>query len=997
MMTNAPFEKKHPAGEPNSGSRWHRWEPHIHAPGTLFNDQFGGPEKFDDYLKELETANPPIRALGVTDYYLTDSYECILNAKTAGRLPNVQLLFPNIEMRLDIGTIEGRSVNFHLLVCPDDPDHLKELRRFLERVTFPAYKDTFNCTKDDLIRLGQRVDPNTSGVAALRLGAQRFKVNLSEFRKTYNENAWAKANILIAAAGSKVDGTSGVREPADATLREEIESLAHIIFASSVAQREFWLGMRCASKEMLEERFGGLKPCMHGCDAHRLDSVALPDGDRYSWIKGALEFDALRQAVIDPAGRSYVGPMVPLGASSSQVISSITIGGAPWATTPVIPLNPGLVAIIGARGSGKTALADVIALACDATEYPLSKASFLDRAKQLLAGSTVSIRWQSGEEEVRFLDVDANFSNNEFPRARYLSQQFVNELCSSEGMTDKLLAEIERVIFEAHSPSESDGAADFDELQQLRAMRFREARQREEATLESLSEEIGTELEKQNQIEPLRKQIEEKEKLVKGFTNDRSKLVLKGSEQRVERFNAVVAAIEKVRANVSFFTKQEQTLLSLQDEVGNHRQFQAPEGLRRAREKYKESRIKPQDWDSFLLDYSGDVDGTLETTLDAARTTAKNWRGTPPPTNIDLQIAYVQDDAVLEKQPLALLEAERARLEKVMGGDQQTAARFASLSKTISQENAALERLRERLKDAEGAPVRRKERLKEREQAYLKVFEAIVSEQTVLRELYEPLMEHLGKVPGTLEKLSFSVVRKVDLESWASEGELLIDKRLKGLLKGRGTLRGFAESMLKGAWIAGSAQTVAAAMSVFRDKVTDEFLEQLKSADPETFRPWSKRFAKWLYGTDHIKIEYSIDYTGVDIRKLSPGTRGIVLLLLYLALDAADERPLIIDQPEENLDPKSIFDDLVGLFLAAKNKRQVIMVTHNANLVVNTDADQIIIAQVGTGTQGCLPPISYTSGGLETKAIRTAVCEILEGGDRAFKERARRLRVRLDR
>ena len=55
------------------------------------------------------------------------------------------------------------------------------------------------------------------------------------------------------------------------------------------------------------------------------------------------------------------------------------------------------------------------------------------------------------------------------------------------------------------------------------------------------------------------------------------------------------------------------------------------------------------------------------------------------------------------------------------------------------------------------------------------------------------------------------------------------------------------------------------------------------------------------------------------------------LLLLYLALDDSDDRPLIIDHPEENLDPKSVFDELVALFIAAKAKRQVIMVTHNAN------------------------------------------------------------------
>lgn len=122
-----------------------------------------------------------------------------------------------------------------------------------------------------------------------------------------------------------------------------------------------------------------------------------------------------------------------------------------------------------------------------------------------------------------------------------------------------------------------------------------------------------------------------------------------------------------------------------------------------------------------------------------------------------------------------------------------------------------------------------------------------------------------------------------------------------------------------------------------------------------------------------------------------------MLLLLYLALDEADDRPLIIDQPEENLDPKSVHDELVALFIAAKAKRQVIMVTHNANLVVNTDADQIIVAHAGPHARGQLPEITYRSGGLENAAIRKDVCDILEGGEAAFRERARRLRVRLER
>jgi len=163
------------------------------------------------------------------------------------------------------------------------------------------------------------------------------------------------------------------------------------------------------------------------------------------------------------------------------------------------------------------------------------------------------------------------------------------------------------------------------------------------------------------------------------------------------------------------------------------------------------------------------------------------------------------------------------------------------------------------------------------------------------------------------------------------------------------------------------------------------------------FRAWLKQFAHWLFSTKHISVRYEITYDGVDISKLSPGTRGIVLLLLYLALDDADDRPLIIDQPEENLDPKSVYEELVSLFLAAKGKRQVVMVTHNANLVINTDADQIIVAEAGPHPKGGLPSITYRSGGLENAEIRKAVCNILEGGEEAFRERARRLRVRLDR
>ena len=347
----------------NKGSEWRRWEPHIHAPGTVMNDQFKGPTAWEDYLTALENAAPKIKALGVTDYYLTDTYEKVLEAKRSGRISDIELVFLNIELRIGIGTTKGGWVNMHLMVSPEDPDHLEKAKAFVRNLRFRFQEEAFNCTREDLIRLGRiHGSSNMSDKLALEQGATQFKVGLEQLQDEFERSRWARENVLVAVAGGKDDGTSGVKDAADAALRTEIEKFADIIFASSAAQREFWLGLRAASPKELISTYGGLKPCMHGSDSHEVATVGRPDGNRFSWIKGGLEFDALWQACIDPAGRAFVGEAPPSSGTPSQLIDEIELLNAPWAKTPRIAFNHGLVAVIGARGSGKTALADIVAL-----------------------------------------------------------------------------------------------------------------------------------------------------------------------------------------------------------------------------------------------------------------------------------------------------------------------------------------------------------------------------------------------------------------------------------------------------------------------------------------------------------------------------------------------------------------------------------------------------------------------------------------------------------
>jgi len=992
------FEKQLGGKSVNAGSTWRRWDPHVHFPGTVLNDLYTGADAWERNLTDLESRTPVIEAIGVTDYYSLDTYERLVVSKAEGRLPDCALLFPNIEMRLALGTVKGSWVNVHLLVSPEKSDHVEEARRFLGRLSFEAFEDTFTCTPQELIRLGRKAGATGPDRAALEMGSRQFKVSFDQLRELYRRTAWARENLVIVVAGND-DGAGGLRDGSDAITRQEVLKLAHVIFAASPAQREFWLGDRSATVDQLWELYGGPKPCLHGSDGHDHTRSGVPDGDRFSWLKGAPTFDALRQACIDPRTRAYVGLEPPVSALPSLVLSLVAVDGADWMATSTVDLNPGLVAIIGARGSGKTALADIIAAGCDALPTKVNQQSFLHRAREFLADTSVVVTWgEGGAERRRIIDEDEWFDRA--PRARYLSQQFVDELCSSTGMTDELLKEIERVVVDFHSVSDRDGAVSFDDLLELRATRHRQARSREEAALAAVSERIGTELEKVKLVDGYKNQIAEATRLIGQCTTDRSKLIEKGSEERVGQLQALTEAAEKVRGTVRGLNLQAQELLSIQDEVRDVRTNWAPEDLRDTAQKHAASGLRGEEWNPFRLDYSGPVDTILAERLKKAQELGASWKGRAPSPPADVQATYLIEGAELHRQPLAVLEAEIGRLQQLVSVDKATATKFSALSKKIVEENERLERLKEKLADAEGAKARADDLQTEREAIYKRVFDAILAEEAVMNDLYAPIKARLAGGKTTLSKLAFSVTRTADVATWAKRGEEeLVDLRRQGPFRGKGTLQQIADQALKAAWEQGDTETVSAAMKAFRHAYAADLIEhaRVSKTDQAEYRAWLKRFAQWLYSTDHISIRYSVDYDGVDIRKLSPGTRGIVLLLLYLALDDADDRPLIIDQPEENLDPKSIFDELVTLFLQAKSKRQVIMVTHNANLVINTDADQIIVATAGTHAAGELPPITYTSGGLEDAEIRKAVCDILEGGERAFKERARRLRVRLQR
>lgn len=136
----------------------------------------------------------------------------------------------------------------------------------------------------------------------------------------------------------------------------------------------------------------------------------------------------------------------------------------------------------------------------------------------------------------------------------------------------------------------------------------------------------------------------------------------------------------------------------------------------------------------------------------------------------------------------------------------------------------------------------------------------------------------------------------------------------------------------------------------------------------------------FLYSLDYLKPLFELKWQGKPLDQLSPGERGSLLLIFFLLIDKRDV-PLLIDQPEENLDNQTIATMLVPAIKFSKERRQIIMVTHNPNLAVVCDTDQVIHAQLEkmAGNR-----VTYTSGAIEDPTITQLIVDVLEGTKPAF-------------
>jgi wobble nucleotide-excising tRNase len=177
----------------------------------------------------------------------------------------------------------------------------------------------------------------------------------------------------------------------------------------------------------------------------------------------------------------------------------------------------------------------------------------------------------------------------------------------------------------------------------------------------------------------------------------------------------------------------------------------------------------------------------------------------------------------------------------------------------------------------------------------------------------------------------------------------------------------------------------------FVDKITLHLQQDMRSAQQGKMLINSqlrkhvepKHLYDYLWSFRYLEPEYSLKLDGKDLSLLSPGERGTLLLVFYLLVDRSNE-PIIVDQPEENLDSQTVYRLLIPVIKEVKKRRQIIMVTHSPNIAVVCDAEQIIHAFIDRANGN---RVIYTMGSIESPQINKYLVDVLEGTRPAFDNR----------
>ncbi len=251
--------------------------------------------------------------------------------------------------------------------------------------------------------------------------------------------------------------------------------------------------------------------------------------------------------------------------------------------------------------------------------------------------------------------------------------------------------------------------------------------------------------------------------------------------------------------------------------------------------------------------------------------------------------------------------------------------------------------------------------------------------------LYEPIREFIRNRSSLASKIRIGLTASIDATRFPAEFMDWIDRRAAGPYSGAREGNEILSDLVKATDFSDLERAVN-----FAESIADQFESNSGHVAHSQLKKNRSPSGLWdyLYGYSYLESRYALTLGGRELRHLSAGEKGLLLLVFYLLLQKSDS-PLIVDQPEENLDNQTVYEYLVPCLDDARTRRQIVLVTHNPNLAVACDADQLVFATMDKEQQ----KIEYTTAALESKEGAERAMQVLEGTTPAFDARRRSYKI----
>ncbi len=989
----------------NRGSEWRKWDLHIHTPDSIVQDYKKGDKEsiWEKYLEELQSLPTDIKVIGINDYWFLDGFKKVKEFKDSGKLPNIELILPVIELRLRdyVGNNSLNKINYHVIFSDELTTNEIE-SEFINKIEMTEFENR-SLNIGNLENFGKKIKqdtpmPKQTNDTDKQIGFNNFTISLDKVNELLSKKLF-KGKFLRVIGQTEWNDFRWEGSPADK--KSLINNVDFIFSASPTIQNAI------KSKQSLKNQEVNNK-LLHCSDAHEYFQTEYTSkvlGHCFTWIKADPTFKGLQQVLHDFEERVFIGNepeiLKRVHSNKTKYIKSLDIQpisgyagnkGLWFSDFTTLEFNKELVAIIGNKGNGKSAISDIIGLLTNSSNQ--LHFSFLHKQKflknKLAENFEAELTFESNDKLTKFLN--EVIDENAVERVRYLPQNYFEKLCNDlegEGFEQSL----QKVVFTHLSIQDKLGKNSFKELIDFKTNSIESDIQILLPKINELNKKIihYEKMSNQKYSKTIKEKFEIKWNEYKQHQKDKPQKVEKPNFEEGSNNETKFKALEELKIQLQ---QKEESKKTLSNKVTELMRQDGHIKILKADFERLENNIKSvlevtsAEMEKYNLDVKKIFNYTVNYEIIDSKISEINTDSVQSMkliydketnTGLGVDIQKLQEEIKQRESELSSVQKEyQTYLSKIKEWEEQKNSLIsdATTPDSIKGLIAELKYIKNKLNVD----------LAEARNQRFTVIEAIYNKKLEIVNTYKKLKESidltLEEYKDVLANYSISINATFKLNNFEDNFLSFISQNKVGSFYGKDDGKQRLKEILEDKDFNNFGEFKQVLANIIGHLEKDYRREEAKMTIEDQVKEYDE-FYKYLFSLNYLAPYYELMLDGKTLNELSPGEKGALLLVFYLMLDKEDI-PLIIDQPEDNLDNQSVAKIVVEFIKIAKKRRQIFMVTHNPNLAVVADAEQIIHVRINKQNNN---EFSYLSGSIENPEINQCLIDVLEGTLPAFGKR----------